>query len=71
MDRKIVLTLAGAAVGALMAFGTAQAAPVVTGQLEALKTLGVEQGQVATKSHWRSRSHWRRCHRRWRSGWRC
>jgi surfactin synthase thioesterase subunit len=70
MNRKLLLALAGAAAGAFMAYGTAQAAPMATGPLEALKTLGIEQPQVE-QAHWRRRSHWRRCHRRWRSGWRC
>ena len=38
MDRKLFLTLAGAAVGAFMVYGTAQAAPAATGSLDALKT---------------------------------
>ena len=64
MDRKMFLTLAGAAVGAFMVYGTAQAAPAATGSLDALKTLGVEQSQVEQARCWR------RCWRRW-GGWRC
>jgi hypothetical protein len=64
MNRKLLLSLAGAAAGAFLMFGTAQAAPA-TGALDGLKTLGVEQAQVE-QAHWRGRSRWRRCHyRRW------
>ena len=28
-------------------------------------------GKMVQQTHWRSRSRWSRCHRRWRSGWRC
>ena len=41
MNRKVLLSLAGAAVGAFLMFGTAQAAPA-TGALDGLKTLGVK-----------------------------
>jgi hypothetical protein len=46
MNRKLLLTLAGAAAGAFMLYGTAQAAPAASGSLDALKTLGVEQSQI-------------------------
>jgi len=46
MNRKLLLTLAGAAAGAFMLYGSAQAAPAATGSLDALKTLGAEQSQV-------------------------
>ena len=64
MDRKLFLTLAGAAVGAFMVYGTAQAAPASSSSLDALKTLGVNQSQVEQTRCWR------RCWRRW-GGWRC
>jgi hypothetical protein len=70
MNRKLLLALAGAAAGVFMVYGTAQAAPAASGSLAALKTLGIEQPLVE-QAHWRTRSRWRRCHRRWRSGWRC
>jgi hypothetical protein len=65
MNRKMFLTVAGAAMGAFMVFGSAQAAPATTtGSLDALKTLGVGQSQVE-QAHC-----WRRC---WRRGgyWHC
>ena len=64
MDRKLFLALAGAAAGALMMYGSAQAAPAASGSLDALKTLGAEQSQVEQARCWR------RC---WRApgGWRC
>jgi hypothetical protein len=65
MNRKMFLTLAGAAVGAFMVYGSAQAAPATTsGSLDALKTLGVGQSQVEQARCWR------RC---WRRGgyWHC
>jgi len=63
MDRKLFLALAGAAVGAFMMYGSAQAAPAASGSLDALKTLGAEQSQVEQARCWR------RC---WRApgGWR-
>ena len=71
MNRKLLLSLAGAAVGAFMVCGAAQAAPAATGSLDALKTLGVEQSQV-DQAHWRGRSRWHRCHyRRWSRWGRC
>ena len=42
MVRKLLLALAGAAAGAFMVFGTAQAAPAASGSLAALKTRGIE-----------------------------
>jgi hypothetical protein len=64
MDRKLFLAWAGAAVGAFMMYGSAQAAPAASGSLDALKTLGAEQSQVEQARCWR------RC---WRApgGWRC
>ena len=53
MNRKLFLTLAGAAVGAFLVFGTAEAAPAATGSLDALKTLGAEQSQVEQARCWR------------------
>ena len=71
MNRKLFLTLAGAAVGAFLVYGTAQAAPAATGSLDALKTLGAAQSQV-DQAHWRGRSRWHRCHyRRWSRWGRC
>jgi len=64
MNRKLLLTLAGAAVGSFMIYGTAQAAPAATGSLDALKLLGAEQSQVEQARCWR------RCWRT-RHGWRC
>lgn len=64
MNRKLLLSLAGAAAAAFMVFGAAQAAPS-SGSLDALKTLGAEQSQVE-----QVRRCWRRCYRtRW--GYRC
>ncbi len=71
MNRKLLLTLAGAAAGAFMLYGTAPAAPAASGSLDALKTLGVEQSQVEQarcwRRCWRHRGHWhcRRWCRRW------
>ena len=71
MTRKLLLTLAGAAAGAFMIYGTAQAAPAGTGSLEALKVLGAEQSQVEQarcwRRCWRHRGYWtcRRVCRRW------
>ncbi len=70
MNRKLLLSLAGAAVGALMVCGAAQAAPA-TGSLDGLKTLGAEQSQVEQarcwRRCWRRHGHWhcRRWCRRW------
>ena len=58
MNRKLVLSLAGAAAAVCMAVGTAQAAPASGGSLDALKTLGAEQSQVE-----QVRRCWRRCYR--------
>ena len=58
MNRKLLLSVAGAAAGLCIAFGSAQAAPG-SGTLDSLKTLGAEQGTVE-QARWR-------CHRRcWR-----
>ena len=67
MNRKLLLTLAGAAAGAFMLYGTAQAAPAASGSLDALKTLGVEQSQVEQARCWRRCNRWgcRRWCRRW------
>ena len=72
MNRKIFLSLAGAAVGAFMVCGSALAAPATTsGSLDALKTLGVGQSQVEQarcwRRCWRRGGHWhcRRWCRRW------
>jgi hypothetical protein len=64
MNRKLLLSLAGAAAGALMVFSAAQAAPA-TGSLDALKTLGTEQSQVEQARCWR------RCWRGYRGYWHC
>jgi hypothetical protein len=70
MNRKLYLSLAGAAAAAVMTLSTAQAAPA-TGSLDALKTLGAEQSQVEQarcwRRCWRHRGHWhcRRWCRRW------
>jgi hypothetical protein len=68
MNRKLVLSLAGAAAAVFMAVGAAQAAPA-TGSLDTLKTLGLEQSAVE-QARWcrrrcyhRRHSH-RRCYRR-------
>jgi hypothetical protein len=66
MNRKVFLSLAGAAVGVFMAFGSAQAASPATGTLDALKTLGLEQSNVS-EARWRCR---RRCWRH-RGHWHC
>jgi hypothetical protein len=58
MNRKLLLSLAGAAAGAFMVCGTAQAAPSGSSALDALKTLGAEQSQVE-----QVRRCWRRCYR--------
>jgi hypothetical protein len=71
MNRKLLLTLASAAAGAFMLYGTAQAAPAASGSLDALKTLGVEQSQIEQarcyRRCWRHRGYWhcRRWCRRW------
>ena len=39
MNRKLLLTLAGAAAGAFMLYGTAQAAPAASGSLDARPTV--------------------------------
>jgi hypothetical protein len=63
MNRKLLLSLAGAAAGACMLYGTAQAAPA-SSTLDALKTLGTEHSTVEKARCWR------RCWRT-RYGWRC
>jgi hypothetical protein len=72
MNRKLLLSMAGAAVGALMVCGTAQAAPAATGSLDALKTLGAEHSQVEKarcwRRCWRHRGRWH-CRRYCRRGW--
>ena len=73
MTRKLLLTLAGAAAGAFMMYGSAQAAaPTGTGSLDALRILGAEQSQVEQarcwRRCWRHRGHYhcrRYCRRRW------
>lgn len=64
MNRKLLLSAAGAAVAVLMACGTAQAAPA-SGALDTLKLLGAEQSNV-------EEARWRRCYRRcwWSGGYR-
>jgi hypothetical protein len=65
MNRKLLLSVAGAATAVLLTYGTAQAAPA-SASLDGLKTLGLEQSNVEQAR--------RRCHRRcWRTrwGWRC
>ncbi len=72
MNRKLLLSLAGAAAAVFMAVGTAQASPA-TGTLDTLKTLGAEQSNVeqahwnCRRRCWRHRGHWhcRRVCRRW------
>lgn len=66
MNRKLLLSAAGAAAGLFIALGTAQAAPAANG-LETLRTLGAEQGTVE-QARWRC---YRRCWRGWRGGLRC
>jgi hypothetical protein len=67
MKRKLLLSAAGATAAVFLAYGSAQAAPAAgSGSLDALKTLGLEQSNIA-QAH-------RRCYRRcWRTkwGWRC
>jgi hypothetical protein len=59
MNRRLMLSLAGAATGLFLALGSAQAAPAATG-LDTLRTLGAEQSNVQD-------AHWGRCYRRcWR-----
>jgi len=58
MNRKLLLSLAGAAAAAFMVCGAAQAAPGAGGSVDALKTLGAEQSQVE-----QVRRCWRRCYR--------
>lgn len=65
MNRKVLLSLAGAGVAAFMVCGAAQAAPASSGSLDALKTLGAEQSQVE-----QVRRCWRRCYRH-RGHWHC
>jgi hypothetical protein len=71
MNRKLLLSLAGAAAGACMFLGTAQAAPASGSGLDALKTLGSDQSTVEKarcwRRCWRHRGHWhcRRYCRRW------
>lgn len=61
MNRRLLLSLAGAAAAVCLVVGTAQASPA-TGSLESLKTLGAEQSNVE-QARWR-------CHRRcWRGRW--
>ena len=60
MNRKLVLSLAGAAAAVFMAVGTAQAAPP-TSSLDTLKTLGQQQSNI---EQIRRRCRWR-CHHRW------
>ena len=52
MNRKLLLSLAGAAAVGLMVCGTAQAAPA-SGSLDALRVLGAEQSQVEQARCWR------------------
>jgi hypothetical protein len=47
MNRKLLLSLAGATAGAFMVFSAAQAAPA-TGSLDALKTLGAEPSRAGS-----------------------
>jgi hypothetical protein len=71
MNRKLLLSLAGAAAAAFMICSTAQAAPA-TGSLDALKALGTERSQVEQarcwRRCWRHRGHWH-CRRWCRRGW--
>ena len=60
INRKLLLSLAGAAAAACMIYGTAQAAPASGPSLDALKTLGSDQSTVEKARCWR------RC---WRSRW--
>ena len=53
MNRKLLLSLAGAAAAACMLYGTAQAAPASSGSLDALKTLGADQSTVEQARCWR------------------
>lgn len=68
MKRKLLLTVAGAATGMVLAFGTAQAAGAPASGLDALKTLGLEQSNVLEarsrcyRRCWRHRGH-RHCRR--------
>jgi hypothetical protein len=65
MNRKLLLSLAGAAAAVCVAYGTAQAAPA-RASLDGLKTLGLEHGNIE-QARWR-------CHRRcwrYRGQWRC
>jgi hypothetical protein len=70
MNRKLLLSAAGAAVAVFMACGTAQAAPA-TGTLDTLKTLGAEQTNVEPAQYRRRHCrHYRYSHRRcWRRRW--
>jgi hypothetical protein len=61
MNRKLLLSAAGAAVAVFMACGAAQAAPA-TSTLDTLRTLGAEQSNVE-QARWRC---YRRCW--WRGG---
>lgn len=72
MNRKVLLSLAGAAAAVLMVCGTAQAAPGAGGSLDALKTLSAEQSQIEQvrrcfRRCYRHRGHYhcRRVCRRW------
>ena len=66
MNRKLLLSAAGAAAGLFLALGTAQAAPAANG-LETLRTLNAEQGTVE-QARWSCR---RRCWRGWRGHLHC
>jgi hypothetical protein len=66
MNRKLVLSLAGAAAAVFLAVGAVQAAPA-SGSLETLRTLSLEQSNVE-QARWVCR---RRCHHRRYSHRRC
>jgi hypothetical protein len=63
MNRKLLLSVAGAAAALFIGFGAAQAAPA-SGSLDTLKTLGLEQSNVE-EARWRCRRrcYWHRGHR--------
>ena len=67
MTRTLVLTFAGAAAAAVLAFGVANASPATSTTLDSLRSVGASQSTV-------EEAHWRRCHRRcWRhrGHWHC
>lgn len=57
MTRTLVLSLAGAAMAAFLAFGMAQASPA-TGTLDSMKSVGTAQSTVEQTSYYCRRHCW-------------